>query len=163
MDEPGIQLHAVVAMAANRVIGSKGRLPWHLPDDLRFFRQLTIGHPVVMGRRTFESIGRPLSGRRNIVLSRTLAPAQSIDVVRDAAGLDGLGLSGPVFVIGGAEIYRQLLPRCQSVYLSRLFARFDGDTLMVPFEADFPVVEKLAEFPGFEVLHHRRTTDLSTP
>jgi dihydrofolate reductase len=159
MNAPAFQLHAVLAMAANRVIGRQGRLPWHLPDDLRFFRKLTIGHPVVMGRRTFESIGRPLPGRRNVIVSRTLAREDGIDVVRDAAGLDALGLAGPVFVIGGAEIYRLLLPRCQSVYLSRLFAPYDGDIIMPPFEDDFPVVEKVADYSDFEVLHFRRAAN----
>jgi dihydrofolate reductase len=159
IEDPGMKrhhLHAVVAMASNRVIGRDGRLPWHLPDDLRFFKRLTLGHPVVMGRRTFESIGRPLPGRRNIVLSRSLAPREGIEVIGDISALDRLGLEGPVFVIGGAEVYRQLLPRCESVYVSQLFAPCDGDALMPAFEGEFPAVETLERFAEFEVRHYRR-------
>jgi dihydrofolate reductase len=149
-------LHAVVAMASNRVIGRDGRLPWRLPDDLRFFKRLTLGHPVVMGRRTFESIGRPLPGRRNIVLSRSLSPREGIDVIRDISEIDCLGLEGPVFLIGGADVYRQLLPQCESVYVSQLTSSFDGDALMPEFERDFPVVETIERFAEFEVRRHRR-------
>ncbi|MGI8602007.1 MAG: dihydrofolate reductase [Verrucomicrobiales bacterium] len=150
------ELHAVAAMAANRVIGRDGKLPWRLPNDLRFFQNLTCGHPVVMGRRTYESIGRPLKGRRNIVLSRSLVPSPGVEIIQGPGSLWDLDLSGSVFVIGGEAIYRELLPQCSSVYLSRLFAAFAGDTWLPPFEQDFPLVEKLATFPEFELLHYRR-------
>ena len=140
--------HAVAAMAANRVIGREGRMPWHLPEDLKFFRRLTHGHPVVMGRRTWESLGRPLPGRRNIVLSRTLTEAPGAEIVRSVAELDALGLSGDIFVIGGAEIYALLLPRCSSVYITVLAAAAEGDAFMPPFEAEFPVIIVLETLPG---------------
>lgn len=155
-------LHAVVAMAANRVIGRNGRLPWQLPDDLKFFKMLTLNHAVVMGRKTFVSIGRPLPKRRNIVLSRRsgagIQPwsAAGIEVIHDPEDLDSLELSGRVFVIGGAEIYRLLLPRCASVIVSKLHAVHEGDAFMPLFEAEFPVAERLAEFPDFAVWEHRR-------
>jgi dihydrofolate reductase len=155
-------LHAVVAMAANRVIGRAGALPWHLPEDLKFFKSLTLGHPVVMGRKTFDSIGRPLPKRRNLVLSRAPAAggsawsAPGIEVIHSLEDLGSLGLSGRVFVIGGAEIYRLLLPHCASVIVSKLHAAHDGDAFMPPFEDDFPVAERLAAHPDFEVWEHRR-------
>lgn len=149
-------------MAANRVIGRAGALPWHLPDDLKFFRALTLGHPVVMGRKTFASIGRPLPKRRNLVLSRSpvagaaVWSAPDIEILHSPDDLDRLGLQGRVFVIGGAEIYRLLLPRCASVIVSKLHAAHDGDAFMPLFEADFPAAERLAVYPGFEVWEHRR-------
>ncbi len=149
-------------MAANRVIGKGGALPWRLPEDLKFFKTLTLGHPVVMGRKTFESIGRPLPKRRNIVLSRAPtagAPAwsaQDVEIVHSPEALDLLGLSGRVFVIGGAEIYRLLLPSCASVIVSRLHAAHDGDAIMPPFEDTFPAAECLATYPDFEIWEHRR-------
>lgn len=151
-------LHAVVAMAANRVIGREGRLPWHLPEDLRFFKTLTTGHPVVMGRKTYASIGRPLPRRRNIVLSREWTPPEGsgVEVIRSAGELASLGLAGRVFVIGGAEIYRLLLPWCASVIVSKLRADYAGDAWMPEFEADFPHAEKLAAYAEFEVWEYRR-------
>lgn len=151
-------LHAVVAMAANRVIGRAGRLPWHLPEDLRFFKELTTGHPVVMGRKTYESIGRPLPRRRNIVLSRGWTPPEEsgVEVIRAPGELASLGLAGRVFVIGGAEIYRLLLPWCASVIVSKLHAVHEGDAWMPEFEADFPHTEKLADHAEFDVWECRR-------
>lgn len=149
-------------MAANRVIGRGGALPWHLPDDLKFFKSLTLGHPVVMGRKTFASIGRPLPRRRNIVLSRPPADGASawsapgVEVVHSPSDLATLGFTGRVFVIGGAEIYRLLLPLCASVIVSRLRAAHDGDAVMPVFENEFPVAEGLATYPDFEVWEHRR-------
>jgi dihydrofolate reductase len=156
-------------MAANRVIGRHGTLPWHLPDDLKFFKSLTLGHPVVMGRKTFASIGRPLPGRRNIVLSRPPADgaaawsAPGIEVVPSAAALTDLGLTGRVFVIGGAEIYRLLLPHCSSIIVSRLRAAYDGDTTMPPFENEFSVADRLATYPEFEVWEYRRPHAAADP
>jgi dihydrofolate reductase len=140
--------HAVVAMAGNRVIGAGGVMPWHVPEDLKFFRRLTLGHPIVMGRKTWESLGRPLPGRRNVVLSRTLGPVEGAEVVPDVAALEALGLVGDVYVIGGAEIFRLLLPRCASVYVTLLEQRPEGDTFMPAFEEDFPQVTVLNAMPG---------------
>ncbi len=135
---------AVAAMAANRIIGKDGALPWRLPEDLKFFRELTTGSPIVMGRKTWESLGRPLPRRRNIVLSRTLPPAEGMEVVRSLAELDGLGLAGDVYIIGGGEIYRLFQDRCAALYLTVLDAPAEGDTAMPPLEDDFS---------GYTVLH----------
>lgn len=120
----------IVAMAKDRIIGHKGQLPWQLPGDLQRFKRLTMGQTLVMGRRTFESIGAPLPGRRTIVVSRDLAySAPGCDV---AASLDeALSLAGDgreVFICGGEDIYRQALPLTDRIYLTELDYRVFGDT-----------------------------------
>jgi dihydrofolate reductase len=139
---------AVAAMAANRVIGRDGKLPWKLPEDLKFFRTLTTGHPVVMGRKTWDSLGRPLPNRRNIVLSRTMPETHGADIVRSLEELHALGLTGDVFVIGGAEIYRLLMPQCGAVYLTVLTMNAEGDTCFPKFEPAFPKVTVLQKLNG---------------
>lgn len=116
----------VAAMGRNRVIGKDGKMPWHLPSDLAHFRRLTTGQIVVMGRKTFESIGRPLPDRRNVILSRD--PQLRIagcDVVHSIG--DVLAMERPLYVIGGAEVYRLFLPFADSLYLTRIHADFEGD------------------------------------
>lgn len=135
-------------MSSNRVIGKDGALPWRLPEDMKFFRAQTMGHPIVMGRKTWDSLGRPLPGRRNIVLSRTLPPAEGAEVVRSVEELEALRLEGDIFVIGGAEVYRLLLPRCAAVYLTVLDAEADGDAFFPPFESEFPHMRVLHELNG---------------
>jgi len=106
-------------MASNRVIGKEGKLPWHLPEDFRWFKKLTMGHPIVMGRKTCESIGRPLPGRRNIVVSREWSEApEGFELVNAIKALGDLDLKEEVFVIGGAVLYQELLPQCEQLYLS---------------------------------------------
>ena len=110
MPAPAPRLSAIVAMAANRVIGRDGSLPWHYPEDLKFFKRTTLGHPIIMGRATYESIGRALPGRLNIVLSSTLPPTDGITLIRS---LDELSAVCPpdqkAFVIGGARLFEDLL------------------------------------------------------
>jgi dihydrofolate reductase len=118
----------VVAHSANRVIGRDGGLPWHLPGDLKRFRELTTGHAVVMGRRTFESLPdafRPLPNRRNVVLSAD--PAYRADGAEVVADLEA-ALAAHCFVIGGGVTYAQALPHAQRVYATELEAEIDGDT-----------------------------------
>jgi dihydrofolate reductase len=126
----------IVAVAENGAIGSGNRLPWHLPDDLKHFKALSLGKPVVMGRRTFESIGRPLPGRPNIVISRQGGLA--IDGVRVAHSLDeALAAAGSVpevVVIGGAQIFRQVLPRTDTIHLTRVHARVAGDVFFTELD-----------------------------
>ena len=131
MSAPRVAL--VVAMADNGVIGKDGRLPWHLPDDLKYFKVVTYGKPVLMGRLTFESIGKPLPGRRNLVLSRAgagRAPNSSpgieyVDSVAQALAL--AAGSQELCVIGGAEVYAQALPLASRIYLTRVHAVVAGD------------------------------------
>ena len=126
---PNHEIVLVAAMGKNRVIGVDGGMPWHLPADLKHFKAVTMGHPVVMGRRTFESIGKALPGRRNVVLSRSLhsvpTGCELADSLDDALGrLD----PGPVMVIGGGELYRAALPRAVRMELTFVDAAPDGDT-----------------------------------
>lgn len=134
-DMPVISL--VAAMAGNRVIGAGNRLPWHLPADLQRFKRLTMGAPVIMGRKTHESIGRALPGRRNIVVTRR--PGASWDGCEVAGSLDAALAAArdapEVFVIGGAELYAAVLPRADRLYLTLIDADYPGDTLFPEFDA----------------------------
>lgn len=125
------RLSAIVAMAENRVIGKDNKLPWHLPADLKHFKYLTIGHPILMGRKTYESIGKPLPERDNIILTHDAtycAPGcvvvTNIDEALESATSE---TNDEVFIIGGAQIYRELLPRIERIYLTIVHADFAGD------------------------------------
>jgi len=148
---------AVAAMAENRVIGRGGTLPWRLPGDLRFFKELTTGGTLLMGRKTYASIGRPLPDRRNLVVSRSRPRIPGVEVF---GGIDEAAAAappaGPLFVIGGSEIYRQTLARCDEVYLTRVEGEFEGDAFLPPFEEDFPPPERVRAGEGFVVDHFRR-------
>ena len=148
-----LHLTAVVAMTPDRVIGRAGGLPWHLPDDLAFFKRTTSGHPIVMGRKTYESIGRPLPKRRNIVLTRdTDWSADGVEVIQHPDELQNLeGMSGQVFIIGGSEIYAAFLPILDDLLVSHVFASHEGDTHLPVFEDQFPISELLETHDGFEV------------
>jgi dihydrofolate reductase len=123
-------------MAENRVIGSGNALPWRLPRDMKRFKHLTMGHTVVMGRTTYETLDGPLPGRRNVVLSRD--PSRSYEGADVVTTLDeALSLAGDddeVFVAGGAEIYRLALPRADRIYLTVVHAEVAGDTIFPPFD-----------------------------
>lgn len=149
---------AIAAMSANRVIGDHGRIPWHLPGDFRWFRKATLGHWLVLGRRTFESIGRPLPGRETIVLSRSGFSAPGVRAVADLPALDALVASDSreVFVAGGAEIYAMLLPRCSELFLTRVNRTVFGDAFFPPFEDQFSQVGIVMETEEFSVEHHVR-------
>ena len=121
----------VVAVAENDVIGRGNQLPWHLPADLRHFKSLTLGKPVLMGRKTYQSIGKALPGRKNIVLSHSadFSPSDcTVVTALDAARAAATG-EAALMVIGGAEIYRQCLPLADRIHLTLVHARIDGDTL----------------------------------
>lgn len=123
-------------MAENRVIGVNNTLPWRLPADLRHFRQLTTGHHVIMGRRNYESIGKPLPERTNIVVTRNRgyqAPGCRVRHSLEEA-LQDCGSDPEVFIIGGAEIYRQALPGADRIYLTLVHARIPGDTYFPEFD-----------------------------
>jgi dihydrofolate reductase len=126
----------VVAMDENRVIGAAGGLPWRLPEDLRWFRRVTMGKPVVMGRRTHESIGRALPGRHNIVITRRAdQPIEGCTVVDDLDGaIAAAGNVEEVMIIGGAQVYALALARTDRLYLTELHAAFEGDTWFPPIE-----------------------------
>jgi dihydrofolate reductase len=125
-------LELVVAVAENDVIGRGNQLPWHLPADLRHFKSLTLGKPVLMGRKTYESIGKALPGRTNIVLSRSaeFSPPDALAVKTLEEARLAAGTQGPLMVIGGAQIYRQCLPFAARIHLTLVHAQIaHGDTL----------------------------------
>lgn len=146
---------AIAAMSLNRVIGDGNQIPWHLPEDFKWFKATTLGHVLVMGRKTFESIGRPLPGRETIVLSRA---GWSHPGVRTVAGLDEvLSLAGDrqIFICGGAQIYAQALPLCSDLFLTLVKREVAGDAFFPAFEDGFELVAELRDTPEFKILHYR--------
>jgi dihydrofolate reductase len=156
MENP--RLTAVVAMAPGRVIGRAGTLPWRFPADLAFFKRTTLGHPVVMGRKTFESIGRPLPRRRNIVLTRDPAwSAPGVETINSPEELLRLpDLDSPIYIIGGAEIYTAFQPLLDDWLVSHISETYEGDTVLANFETEFPNSEIVETHAGFEVRRHFR-------
>jgi dihydrofolate reductase len=146
MSQPGVpRVILVAAVAANGVIGARGGLPWRLPGDLRHFKALTLGHPVIMGRRTWEGLGRALPGRENIVVTRR--PGFEAPGAHVAASLDAaLALCAgepAAFVIGGAQLYAAALPLADALELTEIHRDYDGDTRFPPFErADWREIER---------------------
>jgi len=154
-------MKAIVAMTRNRVIGKNNKIPWRLPGEQKWFKLMTMGHTVLMGRKTFESIGRPLPGRQNIVVTRS-GDLDGVEIVRNLEKFD----PGPyeadgkeVFVIGGAEIYRALLPRCKTIYVTMVKQEHDGDAYFPEFESGFEIHEVIRETPEYDVLRYRRIRD----
>lgn len=125
----------VAAMGRNRVIGKDGAMPWHLPAELKHFRRVTRGQVVVMGRKTYESIGGPLKGRTNIVLTHDPGfEAPGCEVAHSVEAL--VADERPLYVIGGAQLYRQFLPHADVLHLTRIDADFDGDTFFPEIDPD---------------------------
>jgi dihydrofolate reductase len=136
-----IDLVLVVARARNGVIGKDGAMPWHLPADLKRFKAMTVGKPVIMGRKTFESIGKPLPGRHNIVLTRDrgwradgVTVAANLAEAIAAAGLDPRARAEEIMIIGGAQIYAEALPSATRIELTEIDAEPEGDTVLPPFD-----------------------------
>jgi dihydrofolate reductase len=140
----------IVARARNGVIGRDNALPWHLPADLAFFKRTTMGHPILMGRRTWQSIGRPLPGRRSIVVSGTLAsPGPDVVVVPSLA--EAWGAAAPAdeaFVIGGARLFAEALPGADRIYLTEVDGDVDGDVSIPPFVPEDWTIVPLGEHPA---------------
>ena len=175
---------AIAAMSLNRVIGNGKEIPWHISEDFQWFKSKTLGHAVVMGRKTFECIGRPLLNRRHLVLTRRpqrlidrhpgvfgrfkewigreekgnackdcdLLLLSSIDILIDFS----IQLGRPVFVCGGEEVYRQLLPSCSDLYLTRVKREVEGDSFFPLFEDLFEMKEVMQDREAFRIEHWRR-------
>lgn len=146
------EMGLVVARARNGVIGHQGGLPWHLPNDLQFFKRVTLGAPIIMGRRTHLSIGRPLPGRRNLIITSNpevvcagCEPVGSLDEALAACVSEARR-----YIIGGASLYRTALPLATHLYLTEVQAEVAGDTFLDPFdESDFEEIEHV-EHPADE-------------
>ena len=146
---------AIAAMSENRVIGAGNKIPWHLPKDFKWFKQLTTGNVVVMGRKTFESIGRPLPNRETIILSRSRFEHPGTRTVASLREVPVAGETREVFICGGAEIYAQALPFCSDLYLTVVKRTVEGDAFFPVFEDRFELVEELRDTPEFRILHYR--------
>jgi dihydrofolate reductase len=126
-----MRIAAIVAMSENRVIGNHNKLPWHLPADLAHFKAITMGKPIIMGRKTYESIGRPLPGRCNIVISRDPGFQAAGCVVANSTecALEAAGYSEEIYIIGGSLIYENMFPRIERIYLTLVHKDYEGDAL----------------------------------
>ncbi len=136
LDIPKPIISVIVAMAKNRVIGINNALPWRLPEDLRHFKAITMGHHIIMGRKTYESIGKPLPGRTTVIVTRNAGYREEGCVTATSLS-EAIGVCGDdeeVFFVGGAELYAQVLPRADRLYLTEIQAEFEGD-------AHFPVFD----------------------
>lgn len=149
---------AIAAMSENRVIGRGSQIPWHLPEDFKWFKQTTLGHVLVMGRKTFESIGRPLPGRETIVLTRSGFSHPGVTTAATLEEVETKVAGRQAFIAGGAEIYRLALPVCSDLYLTLVKRTVDGDVFFPPFEDQFELAAELRDTPEFKILHYRRRT-----
>jgi dihydrofolate reductase len=148
---------AIAAMSLNRVIGASNRIPWHLPEDFKWFKKLTTGQIIVMGRKTFQSIGKPLPNRTTIVVSHSAFSFPGVQSVSDLSQINpaASGLAGrELFICGGAQIYGQMLPFCSDLYLTLVKRELEGDTFFPMFEDQFDLAAELAENSDFKILHY---------
>ena len=146
---------AIAAMSLNRVIGADGKIPWHLPEDFKWFKRMTTGQIIVMGRKTFESIGKPLPDRTTIVLSRSEFSHPGVQTVSKLSRIDLANETRGVFICGGAQVYAQALPLCSDLYLTLVKRVVEGDAFFPPFEDRFELVEEILDRPDFKILHYR--------
>ena len=141
-------------MSLNRVIGAGNKIPWHLPEDFKWFKKMTTGQVIVMGRKTFEAIGEPLPNRTTIVLTRS---PDGIPAVQTISSLSEIDLASPnlagrdIFICGGAQVYEQALPFCSDLYLTLVKRVVEGDTFFPPFETRFELVEEIRDEPEFKI------------
>jgi len=153
-----MQFKAIAAMSLNQVIGAGNRIPWHLPEDFRWFKRMTTGHVILMGRKTFESIGKPLPNRTTIVLTRSSTPIPGVRTISNLRQLDTadptLG-ARDIFICGGAQVYQQALPICSDLYLTLVQRVVEGDTYFPAFEDRFELIEQVLDHPDFKILHYR--------
>jgi dihydrofolate reductase len=178
-------MFAIAAMSKNRVIGNRGAIPWRLPEEFRWFRRKTLGSHLIMGRRTFESLPKPLDGRITIVLTRDpekllqdpakagryagavvgeaalrvgeIVPGRAeVRLVRSLEPLERAGITERAWLCGGAELYQQYLSHCSELFLSLIEREVEGDAIFPPFEHLFELAGTEAEFQDFRVLRYVR-------
>ena len=153
-------LHLIAAVARNRVIGYNGQIPWNIPGDLHHFKELTMGHTVIMGRRTFASIGRPLPGRENIIVTSTLYEIPGCIIVRSLAEALELASREIIFIIGGQQLYKEALPLAEYLDLTFVDAEPEGDTFFPEVNwNDYEEVsrEQHAGEPAYTFVTYRKT------
>jgi dihydrofolate reductase len=150
------EFKAIAAMSLNRVIGRGNQIPWHLPEDFKWFKRMTTGNVVVMGRKTFESIGKPLPNRESIVVSRSGFSYPGVRTVRSLEEIDLANEPREVFICGGGQIYEQALGKCSDVYLTVVKREVEGDAFFPVFENQFQEVETISDTPEFKIVHYRR-------
>ena len=156
---------AIAAMSLNRVIGNKNNIPWHLPEDFKWFKKTTMGHVLVMGRKTFNSIGRPLPGRDTVVLTRNpesiigIPTFSSIEAFEQADEFQ----KRKIFICGGAEIYRQTLEKCSDLFLTLVKQKIDGDTFFPDYESLFDTGTIIHETEEFDIIHYRQLKQAHHP
>lgn len=143
-------------MSLNRVIGAGNKIPWHLPEDFKWFKELTTGNVIVMGRKTFESIGKPLPNRETIILSRSQFSYPGVRTISDLSEIHLAAELREVFICGGARVYAQALPLCSELYLTLVKREVQGDAFFPAFEHRFELFEEIRDTPEFKILHYRQ-------
>lgn len=160
VNKEDLSFKAVVAMAQNRAIGCSNKIPWHIPEDFKWFKQLTMGNILVMGRKTFESIGKPLPGRTTFILShqKTLFPGvQTISGLNEIKKYLGVDDKRSIFICGGANVYSQTIHLCTDVYLTLVKRTvLEADAFMPPFEHLFSKGTTLQDHPEFSIIHYSK-------
>jgi dihydrofolate reductase len=156
IEDPAHPFITIAAMAAGRVIGKEGKMPWHIPGELAWFKRATMGHTVVMGRKTFESVGKPLPGRTNVVVTRQERQWPGVTTVHGLEAVTPQRFPRKFFIAGGAEIYQAALPRCGQILLTEIKQTVEGDTFFPLFEKDFRLVAVLEENDEFRICDYRR-------
>lgn len=158
MEKDKYKLIGIVAMTNDRVIGKDGDLPWHLPEDLKFFKKTTLGHPIIMGRKTYDSIGKPLPKRKNIVLTRNQDwQADGVEVIHAPEDIYELQLDvDKAFIIGGAEVYQLYLPLLDELIITHIAENYMGDTFFPEYKEFFPNEKNIQKEIDFNIISHKR-------
>jgi dihydrofolate reductase len=149
-------IHIIAALTKDYVIGKDNKIPWKIPEDLRLFRETTKGHSVVMGRKTYESIGRPLPNRKNIVVSSTLREVNDVQIVNSLEDALKDSLHEDLFIIGGQKIYEEALPYAHLLHLSWIEKSYEGDTFFPKFDEDDWMVQNSSLHKEFTYVVYER-------
>lgn len=156
-------MKAIVACALNGVIGFNNGLPWHLPEDLKFFKAMTLGQTIVMGRKTFESLPKLLPGRKTVILSKQALQVPGAQVIHRFEELLDLKTEGDLWICGGAQLYGLALPYCRELYLTRVKQTPLGDTYFPIFQPPFVEAEVIQDTPEFCILRYIHPQPLEKP
>lgn len=148
---------AIAAMSENRVIGNGNDIPWRISEDFKWFKTTTMGGVLVMGRKTWDSIGKPLPGRKTAVVSRSqpILP-EGVELLDSLDAIEKRGYTDPIWICGGAEIYRQALPQCQELYLTLVKRTVEGDTFFPEFENQFRLESVIRDESEFQIRKYIR-------